>query len=55
MISDNDKKLNIQFFQYKIIVYVGYGFIPLGIFMLVVGFRRYVKYPKFIYEISDKK
>lgn len=55
MISDNDEKLNILFFQYKIIVYVGYGFIPLGIFMLAVGFRRYVKSQKFIYEISDKK
>lgn len=45
----------IQFFQYKIIVYVGYGFIPLGMFVLALGFKRYIRFQNLMYKISNKK
>lgn len=45
----------IQFFQYKIIVYVGYGFIPLGMFILIIGVKKYINAKELIYKIQHKK
>lgn len=44
----------IKLFEIPIIQYMGYLFLPLGIFILIFGFYRYLKIEKKLFKIKYK-